>query len=155
MPSVRCALSTTAAKAPKIERTKEPDHWNAEQVRTFLRSVGGDRLEVGSGNTDRVAVGGGVGDGPQELEELRGANDGVGLTGRFDELLLRDLGPHVSTVGKPVGTDDGECDVMFDACLHLGLEQVTSGGLEELENRRVLEGRRVGQVDDHLGVDHC
>jgi integrase len=36
----------TAAKAPKIERTKEPDHWNAEQVRSFLASVGDDRLEA-------------------------------------------------------------------------------------------------------------
>ena len=44
---------------------------------------------------------------------------------------------------------------MFDACVHLGLEQVPPGGLEELENRRVLEGRRVGQVDDHLGVGEC
>ena len=69
--------------------------------------LGGDRLEVGSGNSDRVAIGGGVGDGSQELEELCGPNDGVGLTGRFDELLLGDFGPQVSAVGKPVGTDDG------------------------------------------------
>jgi hypothetical protein len=41
--------------------------------------LGGDRLEVGSGDSDRVAVGGGVGDGSQELEELCGPNDGVGL----------------------------------------------------------------------------
>jgi len=36
----------TAAKAPKVARTKEPDHWNAEQVGAFLRSVTGDRLEA-------------------------------------------------------------------------------------------------------------
>src|SRR4029453_333166 len=36
----------TAAKAPKIQRTKEPDHWNAQQVRVFLGSVAGDRLEA-------------------------------------------------------------------------------------------------------------
>ena len=59
---------------------------------SFPNLLGGDRLELGSGNADRVAVGGGVGNGPYELEELRRANYGVGLTGRFDELLLADLG---------------------------------------------------------------
>ena len=33
-------------QGPKVERTKEPDHWNAEQVRAFLVFVADDRLEA-------------------------------------------------------------------------------------------------------------
>ena len=35
-----------AAKAPKVERTKEPITWSADQVATFLDYVRGDRLEA-------------------------------------------------------------------------------------------------------------
>jgi hypothetical protein len=43
--------------------------------------------------------------------------------------------------------------VVPDASILLCLEQVPSGGLEELECGGVLEGRRVGQVNDDLRVD--
>jgi hypothetical protein len=36
-----------------------------------------------------------------------------------------------------------------DAGRGLGGEQVSGGGLEELQHRGVLEGRRVRHVDDH------
>jgi hypothetical protein len=79
--------------------------------------------------------------GAHELHELGGADDRVRLTGPLDQLLLRDLGAHVSAVGHPVGADDGERDVVSDGGVHLGREQVLSGGLEEFEHRGVLEGR--------------
>lgn len=36
----------TAAKSPKVERTKEPDHWYAEQLRAFLDFASDDRLHA-------------------------------------------------------------------------------------------------------------
>jgi hypothetical protein len=80
------------AAGPAISMTPLTGSDTAAAVTAAATSGAANRLELGSGNTDPVAVGGGVCNGPQELEELRRANGGVGLTGRFDELLLGDLG---------------------------------------------------------------
>jgi hypothetical protein len=90
------------AAGPAISMTPLTGSDTAAAVTAAATSGAANRLELGSGNTDPVAVGGGVCtdpvavgggvcNGPQELEELRRANGGVGLTGRFDELLLATL----------------------------------------------------------------
>lgn len=100
-----------------------------------------------------VAVGRGVGGGAHEFEELCGAYDRVREAGAFDELFLREFGPHVGAVGYSLGADDGKRNVVPDACMYFCSQQVSAGGLEELQRRGVVEGRRVGQVDDDLCTD--
>ena len=69
--------------------------------------------------------------------------------------LLGDLCPEVATFDEAVGPDNRESDVVADAGVVLGREQVAGGGREELHHRLVLERGRVRDVDDHLGpVDH-
>src|SRR5947207_90341 len=59
--------------------------------------VGSHRLEKHRRQMHLLADHGNVGDPPNELKELRGMNDGVGAGGVFDQLLLSDLGPEVTT----------------------------------------------------------
>jgi hypothetical protein len=51
-----------------------------------------------------------------------------------------------------LSTNDGEGDVVTDACVDLQVDQVAPGSLEEPENRLIGEGRRVGEVDGYLNV---
>ena len=64
------------------------------------------------------------------------------------ELLLRHLGAQVAALGQAVGAHHRQGDVVADAGLGLGGQQVARRGLEELEHRGVLERGRVADVDD-------
>ena len=69
-----------------------------------------------------------------------------------DQLLLDALGLEVALVGHALGADHRQRHVVADARRLLRREQVAGRRLEELEHRRVLERRRVGDVDDDVGA---
>jgi hypothetical protein len=71
----------------------------------------------------------------EEFQELRRADDGVGDAGGLDQFLLGDLGAEIAIVGRPVGADDGERDMVPDAGCGLRREKVAAGGLEEFQHR--------------------
>jgi hypothetical protein len=114
--------------------------------------LGGDGLEAGRRRTHPSAVGAGSSDRAEELEELRRPYDRVGDARLFDEPLLGQLRAEVAAVRRALGADHGECDVMTDGCISLRAREIAARILEEGENRRVLEGRRVRDVHDHLGA---
>ena len=68
--------------------------------------------------------------------------------------LLGDLGAQVAAVGQAVGPDDRHRDVVADAGVALGRQQVARRGGEELPHRVVVPDRRVGDVDDDVGAHH-
>ena len=68
--------------------------------------------------------------------------------------LLGDLGAQVAAVGQAVGPDDRHREVVADAGVALGREQVARRGGEELPHRVVVPDRRVGDVDDDVGARH-
>src|SRR3954471_11830822 len=76
---------------------------------------GGDGLEQGGRHANGVAVGPRLDDAAHELEELRGAQDGIGNAGLLDQLLLRQLGGEILALEQALGTDDRERDMMPDA----------------------------------------
>src|SRR3954471_21617427 len=76
--------------------------------------VGGDGLEQGGRHANGVAVGPRLDDATDELEELRGAQDGIGNAGLLDQLLLRQLGGEIVALEQALGTDDRERDMMAD-----------------------------------------
>ena len=73
------------------------------------------------------------------FQKLGRADDGVGDAGSLDQFLLGDLGPEVAIVGRPVGSDDGERDMVPDAGTGLRSEKVAAGGLEEFQHRLVFK----------------
>src|SRR5204862_167938 len=79
----------------------------------------------------------------QEVEELRGAQDGVGDRPGLDPGLLGDLGAQVAAVGQSVGSDDRQRDVVADARLALGCQLVARRGGEELQHGVVVPDRGV------------
>jgi hypothetical protein len=88
-----------------------------------------DGLEQAGRQPDPVAIRTGSGDGAEEFQELRRADDGVGEAGGLDQFLLRDLGAEIAIVGRPVGSDDGERDMVPDAGGGLRREKIAAGGL--------------------------
>jgi hypothetical protein len=52
---------------------------------------------------------------------------------------LGDLGTEIAIVGRPVGSDDGERDMVPDARRGLRREKVAAGGFEEFQHRLVFE----------------
>ena len=68
--------------------------------------------------------------------------------------LLGDLGAEVAVVGRPVGSDDGQRDMVPDAGRGLRREKVAAGGLEEFQHRLVFERGRIREVDHHLRARH-
>ena len=116
--------------------------------------VGGHELHLPGGEPDGVALGAGLDDLGQELEELRGAQDRVRDVPRLDLGLLGDLGAQVPAVGQELGPDDADREVVTDARGALGREEVARRGGEERQDRVVLPGRRVGDVDDDVGARH-
>jgi hypothetical protein len=100
-----------------------------------------------------VALGAGVRDALDELEELGRVDDRVGDRGVLDQLLLRDLRAHVAALGQPLAAHDRQRDVVPDAGLALGAEQGAGRRMEELQRRRVLERRGVRHVDHHRRAD--
>jgi len=51
-----------------------------------------------------------------------------------------------------VGAHDGQGDVMVDSGCHFGFKNVAPCGAEEVHRRLFVEGRRVGDVDHHVGA---
>src|SRR5262245_18548897 len=64
------------------------------------------RLDEHRRQAHRGAVGGGVGDALDELEELRRVHDRVRDRGPRDQRLLRDLGAEVAALGQALGPPD-------------------------------------------------
>ena len=62
-----------------------------------------------------------------------------GMPEACDQFLLGDLGAEIAVVGRPVGSDDGERDMVPDARGGFRRVKIAAGGLEELQNRLVLE----------------
>ena len=60
----------------------------------------------------------------------------------------------VAAVGQAVRADDRHRDVMADASVALGRQQVARRGCEELHDRVVVPDRRVGHVDDDVSAHH-
>jgi hypothetical protein len=56
----------------------------------------------------------------------------------------------IAACGKAVGADDREREMVPHAGGRLGGKEIAAGRLEELEDRLVLEGGRICQVDDDL-----
>ena len=74
-----------------------------------------NRLDEHRRHTNGVAVGGGVGDALQELEELRGLDDRVRDRGFLDQLLLRELRAEVAAFQQTFGSDNRQRHMMSDA----------------------------------------
>src|SRR5215813_5948317 len=98
-----------------------------------------DRLEQAGREPDGVSSGTRSGNGAEEFQELGRADDGVGDSGGLDQFLLGDLGTEIAIVGRPIGSDDGERDVMPDAGDGLRRVKVAAGGLEEFQYRFVFK----------------
>ena len=98
-----------------------------------------DGLEQAGRNPDRLSIRTFSGDGAEEFQELGRADDGVGDAGGLDQFLLGHLGAEIAIVGRPVGSDDGERDMVPDAGGGLRREKVAAGGLEEFQHRLVFE----------------
>src|SRR6516164_796324 len=114
--------------------------------------LGGDGLERTIRQPDRVAVGCRIGNGVDEFEELSRAHDRIWASRFHDQLLLGNLGPHVATVWGTVGTHDRERDVVLHTCRPLRGEKVSRRGGEEVHHGFVVEGWRVGEVDNRIGT---
>ena len=88
-----------------------------------------DGLEQAGRDPDQVSIRTHVGDAAEEFQEVGRADDSVGDAGGLDQFLLGDLGAEIATVGRPVGSDNGERDMVPDASCGLRREQVAAGGL--------------------------
>src|SRR5690242_188433 len=124
-----------------VERCAEDDV--RERAHDIVRD---DGLHVGSRQAYHVAFGGRVGDPPHEFGELRGAQDRVRDSARLDQVFLRHLGTQVAALRQAIGSDDRKRDVVAYARRPFGRQQVPGRGLEELQYRRVFEGRRIRDV---------
>ena len=91
----------------------------------------------------------GVGDARDELEELRRAHDRVGDRGVLDQLLLRDLGAEVAALAQALDAYDRKRDVMSHPGGHFRGQEVAGRRLEERQHGMILEGGRIGHVDNH------
>jgi hypothetical protein len=112
-------------------------------------------MRIGSGPASSIVlftVGGRLGDGSDELEELGCADDRVGNPRSLDQVLLGHLRAEVPAGKKTTGADDRQRNVMPHASGRLGGKEVTPRRLEELQDGLVLERRRVGHVDDNLSA---
>src|SRR4051812_49331615 len=90
--------------------------------------VGADELHQPGRQPDAVALGTTLDDLGQELEELRGPQDGVRVPASLDLGLLGDLGAQVAAVGQAVGPDDRHRKVVADAGVALGRHLVARRG---------------------------
>ena len=113
---------------------------------------------------DRIAHRCLIGNAFDELEELGRVDDRVRNPGSRNDLLLGLLRAEVASRGlrgiavlpQLVVPDDPQRDVVPDSGGALGSEKVVGRPLEELERRRVLEGGRVGYVDnDGRAFERC
>src|SRR5262245_44907594 len=111
-----------------------------------------DGLQKSRRQMDLVSFDGRLDDPTDELEELGRSQDRKGNLRSPDEPLLRHLGAKIAAFGKAIGTDYRERHVVTYAGGRFGGKQVAARGLEELENRLVLERRRIRHVDDDAGA---
>src|SRR6266516_5094521 len=74
--------------------------------------IGHDGLHQRRWQPNRLPVGGRLGDGAHELEELCCADDRVGNRRRLDQIFLSHLCAEVSTGKKAIGADDRQRNVM-------------------------------------------
>ena len=100
--------------------------------------------------SNRLAVGGRLGDAADELEELRCADDRVGNQRGLDQVFLGHLRAEVTTGKQTIGADNRQRDVMSHAGGRFGGKEVAPRGLEERQDCLVLERRRVRHVEDDL-----
>src|SRR6202022_2078189 len=87
-----------------------------------------------------------------ELEELGGAQDRVRNPRGPDQVLLRQLGAEVSVFRKAIGPDHGQRNMVPHFGGGLGSENIAARRFEECQNRAVLEGRRIRDIDDNFGT---
>ena len=114
--------------------------------------LGGHRLDLNGCEAHGGAVGGGVRDALDELEELRRVDDRVRDRRSLDQVLPGDLGTEVAACGEAFGSHDRQCDVMTHACRCFSVKKVGGRCCEELQHCRVFEGGGVGHVHDHRGA---
>jgi hypothetical protein len=88
---------------------------------------------------NRVAVGCGVGNIVDELEELGRMHDRIGDAGFLDQLLLRQLRSEVTALRQTFRADDRQRNMMADTSCLLGCEEVAGRGRKEIQRRLVLE----------------
>jgi hypothetical protein len=98
-----------------------------------------DGLDERVGKANRVAVGCGVGNILDELEELGRMHDRIGDAGFLDQLLLRQLRSEVTALRQTFCADDGQRNMMAHTGCLFGCEKVAGRGREEIERRFVLE----------------
>ena len=121
----------TLDKSVEIERLG-PTHFNGAIQRSARRNlrdhtrniVGSDRLDEHRWHANGAAVAGGVRDGFQELEELRGLDNRVRDRRLLDQLLLRKLRAEIAALQQTSSAHDRQRHVMFDAGSRFGGEQV-------------------------------
>src|SRR3546814_919736 len=82
-------------------------------------------------------------------------DDRVGNRPLLDQLFLRELGAEIAAGLQALGADDRQRDMMADPRGRLGRDQVAPGRLKEVHRDLVLEGRRVGEIDDDFGAGQC
>src|SRR5690606_15114262 len=66
----------------------------------------------------------------------------------LDQVFLCHLRAHIAAVRSTVGSDNGQGNVVTYPRFLFRRKEVAARGFEELQDRRVFEGRRVGDVDD-------
>src|SRR5579872_179759 len=87
--------------------------------------VGSHGLKKHMGQMHLVANHGNIGKPLEELEELRRVHDGVGEGRFFDQFFLSDLGTEVTALRQPLGSHDGQSNVMSYACSRFIGKEVT------------------------------
>src|SRR5438105_2488750 len=116
--------------------------------------VRGDGLEQHWCQADGIAVGRGVRDVLDELEELRRVNDRVWDRRSLDQRFLSDFRSEVSALRQAVGAHDRKGNVMPNACrLFLRLE-VARRGLKEIQRGSVLERGTIRYINHDGSAIH-
>lgn len=100
---------------------------------------------------DLLADDGRLADAAQKFHELGRVDDRVGNAAVADQLFLGLLGEEIRADRHFFGTDDRQRDVMADARGLFRRSEILTGGREEID-RRFVEGRRVGEIDNDLGA---
>ena len=97
------------------------------------------RLKEHRWHPDRRSDGGVIRNAFDELEELRGVNDRIRDSATLDQRLLSVLRAEVRTVRYPLGSHNGQRDVMRHTGCCRVLEYVPRGRGEEIHDGLLLE----------------
>jgi len=117
--------------------------------------IGSNGLDVGWRQVDGLAPDGVGDDVEEEFEELRRVHDGERDAGRFDQAFLQRLSTKVGTCLEAAGSDYRKRYVVLHSRGLLGTKEIEDRGFEELEGRHVVEGRRIADIDNHVGADQA